>query len=414
MIALYSLISEERLQDVLRTLQAFTGLPIRLLDSNGMTLCRFGEDAKYCRLLKRYVFSDETCTGTLLKAAIYAQSLGEAYVFSCHANLNHIAFPLVDRDVLLGSILVGPFLMDQPDSTILTTFAERHPLSPDLLLDLYDELPEFPVLPPNRVNHLKKLLELLLLPLLPGERQKMEENQKRLSQQSKINEAIQIYKEQRPASTGVFLYEKEQSLLLKARTGDIAGAKALLNDLLGYVFFYEGGSVEAVRAHAIELTTLLSRIAMESGAKVDYIYGLNNQYLTLMSGEKSMEELCYLLQEMVESFMEAMFSSQEHMDRHIREAIAYAAEHYPEKLTTADVAAAVGLSEGHFSRLFQKSAGMTFREHLNCVRVEQSKHLLRATDYPLSEIAVSVGFPDQSYFCKIFKRITGMTPGQYR
>lgn len=414
MIALYSLISEEQLRNVLGTLQAFTGLPIRLLDENGSTLCKFGEDAKYCRLLKRNVFSEEICTCILLKAATYAQSLGEAYVFSCHANLNHIAFPLVDREILLGSILVGPFLMDQPDSTILTSFAGKYSLEPELLLDLYDELPEFPVLPPNRVNHLKKLLELLLLPLLPGERQKMEETQKRFTQQSKINEAIQVYKEQKPAPTGVFLYEKEQALLLKARTGNISGAKALLNDLLGYVFFTEGGSLEGVRAHAIELTTLLSRIAMESGARVDYIYGLNNQYLTLMTGEKNMEELCYLLQDVVVNFMEATFSSQEHMNRHVRDAIAYTAEHYHEKLSTADAAAFVGLSEGHFSRLFQKSTGMTFREHVNCIRVEQSKHLLRATDYPLSEIAVSVGFSDQSYYCKTFKRITGMTPGQFR
>ena len=54
-----------------------------------------------------------------------------------------------------------------------------------------------------------------------------------------------------PATAG----EEEQALLLKARTGNVPGAKALLNDLLGYVFFTEGGSLEAVRAHAIELTT---------------------------------------------------------------------------------------------------------------------------------------------------------------
>ena len=60
MIALYSLISEEQLRDVLGTLQSFTGLPIRLLDENGSTLCKFGEDAKYCRLLKRNVFPEES------------------------------------------------------------------------------------------------------------------------------------------------------------------------------------------------------------------------------------------------------------------------------------------------------------------------------------------------------------------
>ena len=79
-----------------------------------------------------------------------------------------------------------------------------------------------------------------------------------------------------------------------------------------------------------------------------------------------------------------------------------------------EVARTIGLSEGHFSRLFKTHMGISFREHLCRVRVEESKRLLRATDYTLNDIAIAVGFPDQSYYCKVFKRITGMSPGQYR
>ena len=42
------------------------------------------------------------------------------------------------------------------------------------------------------------------------------------------------------------------------------------------------------------------------------------------------------------------------------------------------------------------------------------KHLLTSTDYTLADIAVSMGFPDQSYYCKVFKRIVGVTPGRFR
>ena len=48
------------------------------------------------------------------------------------------------------------------------------------------------------------------------------------------------------------------------------------------------------------------------------------------------------------------------------------------------------------------------------MRVEEAKRLLTATDYPLSQIAVSVGFSDQSYFSKVFKQITGISPNRYR
>jgi len=413
-VALYSLISESRLHEVLQALQAFTELSIQLLDQNGDLLCRFGRQPKYCGLLNDRVFESGRCCRQLLKAGQYAQALGEAYIFSCDANLNNIAFPLVDKDKLLGTVIVGPFLMDKADSTILSIFAERYKVPPDLLLELYDDLAEFQVIQPERVNHLKKLLDHLLTPLLSEQRVSLSRAKKRLSQQSKINEAIQIYKEQGLSSSHQFLYEKERELLIKARTGNISEVKALLNELLGYVFFSEGGSVEAVRLHGMELATLLSRVAMDSGAKSDYIYDLNSQFVSLMSHDKSIEDLGLSLQNVVESFMEAAFSEKENSNRHIKKAIAYIAEHYHEKLTLPEVAQFAGLSDAHFSRLFKKCTGITFREHLCKVRVEESKHLLQATDYSLSDIAVAVGFPDQSYYCKVFKKITGMSPGQFR
>jgi len=48
------------------------------------------------------------------------------------------------------------------------------------------------------------------------------------------------------------------------------------------------------------------------------------------------------------------------------------------------------------------------------VRIEESKHLLLSTDYSLADIAVAMGFPDQSYYCKVFKKAVGLTPGKFR
>ena len=74
----------------------------------------------------------------------------------------------------------------------------------------------------------------------------------------------------------------------------------------------------------------------------------------------------------------------------------------------------VGLSKSYFSTLFHEIVGVSFREHLSRIRVEESKRLLLSSDYSLTDIAVTMGFADQSHYCKIFKRIIGMPPGQYR
>ena len=191
-------------------------------------------------------------------------------------------------------------------------------------------------------------------------------------------------------------------------------AKALLNELLGYVLFSEGSDIDTVRIHAIELTTLLSRIAMDGGAHTNSIYELNKRFLVLMSKEQNIDDLCYLLQDVLESFMDAMFSNQDKGNPYIRKALRYMAEHYNQPLTLAQMADIVGLSQSYFSKLFHEIVGVSFREHLCRIRVEESKRLLLSSDYSLTEIAIAVGFADQSHYCKTFKLLIGLTPGQYR
>ena len=99
---------------------------------------------------------------------------------------------------------------------------------------------------------------------------------------------------------------------------------------------------------------------------------------------------------------------------YIRQALRYMAEHYSQPLTLAQMAKTVGLSQSYFSSLFHEVLGVSFREHLCRIRVEESKRLLLSSDYPLCDIATAMGFTDQSHYCKVFKRIVGITPGQYR
>lgn len=411
---LFALVSQDRIHDVLGTLHAFVELPIQLINEEGQLLMAFGERTGYCSLIKKHIFTDDECFELHRRAGEHAMKLGEAYIFTCHASLNHIAFPLIHQGELRGSIIVGPFLMDAPDSTLVIGVAQEHDVPPMLCLELYDELGGLQVIQPARVQHLSRLLDHLLSPLLPSERAMMRETQGKLYQQSRINETIQRYKEQNISTTQRFVYEKESALLARVRTGNVQEAKALLNDLLGYVFFTEGGKVEAVRMRAIELTTLLSRVAMDGGASVDSIYELSSKFLSLLSRGQSLDDLCYLLQDVVESFMSAMFNQLDKGNSHIRRALGYMSEHFSEPMTLETVAEQVGLSAGYFSSLFHQVVGVSFREHLCSIRVEESKRLLTSTNYSLTDIALAVGFTDQSYFCKVFKRIVGMTPGKFR
>ena len=391
-----------------------TGLAIQLIDSKGSMIMSFGQSTSYCAILKKKVFDKSECFRLHMKAGKTAQVLGEAYIFACQANLNHIAFPLINSGELLGSVIIGPFLMDQPDSTLVSDLAERYHLPATLSLELYDELKTLVILSPTKVNQLKTLIDHVLSPLLPGERALLLENQQKMSQQARLNETIQVFKEQKFDRSLAAFYKKEQDLLSRGRSGTVTEVKALLNDLIDYVLFSEGGQLESVRVRSIELTTLLSRVAIDGGAQTDNVFYLSSQFILKLYQQQTLEDICLLMQEVLESFMNAMFNETDKGNPYIRKALRFMQDNYSEHLELAQVAEYVGLSPSYFSALFNQIVGVSFREQLCRIRVEESKRLLLQKDYSLVDIALAMGFPDQSYYSKVFKRIVGVTPGKYR
>ncbi|GMK37495.1 hypothetical protein PCCS19_05490 [Paenibacillus sp. CCS19] len=96
------------------------------------------------------------------------------------------------------------------------------------------------------------------------------------------------------------------------------------------------------------------------------------------------------------------------------EAIAYVRERALDRLTQEDAASRFGLSERHFQRLFQRHTGQTFLDFVQHQRIMTACELLRSTQHKLEAIAGLVGYRDIQSFNRVFKRIEGTTPGQYR
>jgi AraC family transcriptional regulator len=93
----------------------------------------------------------------------------------------------------------------------------------------------------------------------------------------------------------------------------------------------------------------------------------------------------------------------------------YIEEHLDGCPTLAQLAAVVRLNPYHFARQFKAATGLPPHQYVILRRVERAKQLLHAgTDLSLAEVALRAGFSDQSQFCQHFKRLVGVTPGQFR
>ena len=100
---------------------------------------------------------------------------------------------------------------------------------------------------------------------------------------------------------------------------------------------------------------------------------------------------------------------------HIETALKYIEMNYSNPyLSLEDVASAIPIHKNYLSLLFKKSLGVTFTQYLTQKRIEQATVLLKNTDYTISQIANSVGYVDQLYFSKLFKKFNKLPPSEYR
>jgi AraC family transcriptional regulator len=98
----------------------------------------------------------------------------------------------------------------------------------------------------------------------------------------------------------------------------------------------------------------------------------------------------------------------------LRRVIDYIASNLDKELSLSDLAGLSGASPHYFGDLFRQSTGMSPHRYVLVRRIERARELLRNPSLNVLDVALQTGFSDQSHFTKVFRRIVGMTPSQYR
>jgi len=98
----------------------------------------------------------------------------------------------------------------------------------------------------------------------------------------------------------------------------------------------------------------------------------------------------------------------------IEEAKKFIERNYDKPLSLKDVSQGIYLSPKYFSRMFKEKSGRTFNQHRLGLRMKAAKQLLKKFGYTVSQISARVGYHNPDSFMKAFKKITGLTPSEYR
>jgi Response regulator containing CheY-like receiver domain and AraC-type DNA-binding domain len=382
--------------------------------SDGSLIAAYGDcNCENCEICTLAGKEKTMCVHAQIYGMNAAERFGGKYIYFCPMGLTCFASPIVGNDGAEAKITVGPFLMiDRQDYL-------HDDLQPRLRADCDSEkleraLSRLPVIPPERVESMSSLM-FMAVGFLNNvwSSNHMLELQETYSIQKQVSSYVSALKGEKEPPP--YPFEAEDELLDNIAHLDREAANKNLNEIFGYIFFSMGNDFLRAKSRIYELLVLISRTAVKNGGDAQTMLMLTHDYLQIIPRISSMEELCTWLAKAMNRFMDYLF---EYADvKHanvIHRATQYIRTHYAEKITLDSAAKAVYLSPSYFSRVFRQETGKTFNSYLNTVRIEQSKKLLMDPSVRLIDISLMVGFDNQSYFTKVFKKTTGLSPLQYR
>lgn len=406
----------ERSRNAVQTYSRSVGAECMVIDTHGNTVVHASPKGQ-CELCRKLGDIGKKCANAHMYGSYQAERFGGRYIFFCPIGLVHWVSPIICDGVLKGAVLGGPVLMMEPDELLIEEIVINGGFDKDNIGEIERQVRLLPIVSPEMVNDLSEMLFMVSLYIAGSQGDTARAKTESLEQQSKISEYVHYIKSMAGecADTRTYPVEKEKELLSLIPLGDKAGSQKVLNEILGHVFFTSGGNFDIIKARIMELIVLLSRAALEGGADVEQIFGLNYNYLSQINGFNSIDELTYWLSGIMIRFTDCVFNFKDvkHIDV-IYKAVDYIKRNYMKKIMLEDVASYVQLSTSYFCAIFKNEMKCNFNAYLNRIRIEMSKKLLADHDIPLVDVANMVGYEDQSYFTRVFRSNVGISPGKFR
>jgi len=228
-------------------------------------------------------------------------------------------------------------------------------------------------------------------------------------------EAIQTVKEQHYDSIRTLYLREEPNLLAAIRSSDRNKAREIINRVLVGIYTLAGNRRGLLKSFMLELVVMMSRAAVEAGGDPARILGVDYESIAALGSTDDEEGICHWLTGMLERIMDAIHDNRKYPNTvMLSRALKHMEKHCGEELSRDDIARVACLSPAHLSRLVRQKTGHTLSDLLNQLRVNRASLLLRQTDKSLVQIALECGFRDQSYFTKVFRRVAGKTPREFR
>jgi len=399
-----------------------TTIPLRLIDSKGENVWQsdfFRSKAHFCKILQSGGMPGRLCKMAHRKAVRESVRWGEATMGRCCHSLMQINAPVMNYGKLVGYLIASPFLLVSPSELQPDELTFLKKVRTKKRKDFEKALPLIPIVKDEGANRAAKILfelaDQLSTPDLSCLRKvrEIQELQGKIADQ--IRDLKALDRDLNPSSLTKLSYAQEKEIITKIRLGDRVVAKEMFYRLLAILLTQYLENFELLKISVLELLIILTRAAVEAGTKIEEVLGMKYRFITESASIKNQENLCIWVVELLEKLMDGIYQTRHARNyQRLKKALDFIETHYNDPLTMAQIAREVYLSSSRFSHIVKSELGITLGDYISKVRIDKAKVLLKERELPISQIALEVGFPDQSYFTKVFKKVEKCTPKIFR
>lgn len=212
-------------------------------------------------------------------------------------------------------------------------------------------------------------------------------------------------------------YKFEVEFFKTVEEGDTSFSFSPGDPLLGYEVgkLAVGDPLRQAKNEVLVSITLSCRAALRGGMNEEAAYSLSDYYFQAVESAATVSEV---YQYSAECYRDFTYRVHQHKlsrySKEISDCVSYIQMHLDEKISLETVARSQGFNKNYLSSRFKKETGQTMGDYIAKVKTERAKFLLDHSDLSVSEISHQLCYSSESHFGSSFRRITGMTPTEYR
>ncbi|MEY8742876.1 helix-turn-helix domain-containing protein [Bacillales bacterium AN1005] len=328
---------------------------------------------------------------------------------------NYIFVSVLDEGRFIGTVIIGPTLpYELSEQKIIGIINDFHKFAlKELVVNFYQMTPIFTK---------EKLINLSLLSyyiinqtLLSSDVVSKENNYLRhISEKLKpTNLVIEKLTKLETIHHDPLLEKQLLTIIKEGRVDELRMFTKLDEESTGVLS--KSSHIRSKKNLGIVAIAIATRAAIDGGVHSEVAFSLSDNYIQRLEDLSSIKDIDDLSKEAMFTFTKrvAEVKEQQHTMT-ITTCKNYIYSNRFEKVTHEDVANVVQLSHSYLSVLFKKEVGISVSDYIQKVKIEEAKNLLAYTKTSLSEVSSLLQFTDQSYFTKVFKKMEGITPNQYK